>query len=96
MSPVARKKAWDRNEHHVCGYNTERLIQLFPSIININGCYWKEHGFQFRQKLTELTAEQITEQSRALQLEAQKDLVNEIPTLMSEAQGIWILAKKKP
>ena len=94
-NPTERRKAWDRNEHYVCGYSIERLIKLFPSITNIKGCYWREYGFKFRQKLTELSNEEIKEQSRSLQQEATEDIIDEIPSLTSEAQGLWITAKNK-
>lgn len=95
INPAERRKAWERNEHHICGYNMQRLIKLFPSITNIKGCYWNEHGLKFRQKLTELSKEEIKDQSRALQKEATDDIIDEIPSLMAEAQGIWITAKNK-
>ena len=90
---LLREKVWKNHEHYLCGYNLERLIKLFPSIINISGCYWKRYGCLFRKKLTSLSAQQITDDMPTLLDEAKSDLVDEIPTTVGDALGIWIIAK---
>lgn len=87
-----REKVWVNHEHYLCGYNIERLVKLFPGIINISGCYWKKYGCRFRKKLTDFSAQQISDNVPTLLDEAQLDLVDEIPTTVNDALGIWIMA----
>ena len=87
-----RSDAWDKHEHYLCGYNLNRLVALFPNIINVRGCYWRQHGCQFRKKITGLTPEFIGGNVSSLVEEASFDLVDQIPIKTADALGIWIIA----
>ena len=87
-----RSDVWDKHEHYLCGYNLSRLVTLFPNIINVRGCYWRQHGCQFRKKITGLAPEHIDSNISSLMEEAKFDLVDQIPIKTADALGIWIIA----
>jgi 2-polyprenyl-3-methyl-5-hydroxy-6-metoxy-1,4-benzoquinol methylase len=80
-------------EHHLVGYNLLRLVNLFPNIFVIRGCYWKNAGVEFRGKLELLDQEQIILEQESLMELAKQDLIDRIPLKMREGMGIWCLAK---
>jgi SAM-dependent methyltransferase len=89
-----RQRVWEKNEHYVVGYDSERLTELFPNPIAIRGCYWKTAGQAFRAKLQDMTPEFIKENADALGQEALADLlIDRIPQRLREALGIWIVSR---
>jgi hypothetical protein len=87
-----RTRALERFEHHLCGYNVERLIRLFPNPVAIRGAYW-EAGKRWREDMKDMTPEQIAQTADMLMERAEADLQERIPTTMSEALGIWWLSR---
>lgn len=87
-----RARALEVHEHHVVGYDAQDLVNLFPSPIAIRGCYWKDAGFVFRERVTALTPAEIEAQVEDLVIAARTDIRPVLPALMSQAQGIWILS----
>ncbi len=90
-----RERVWKLCEHYVVGYDAATLERLFPNPIAIMGCYWADKGIPFRKKLTELNSEQIEHQLEDLTVEAELDLIERIPSVRSDALGIWILSSKQ-
>lgn len=93
-NPGRRQRVLERHGHFVCGFDRAKLTQLFPDPIEIRGCYWLNHGQEFRSNLDKLDREAIRANSESLGLQAARDVIlGMIPTLQSEAAGIWILAR---
>ena len=90
--PIRRKRVLEKCEHYVAGYDSKRLIELFPNPIALRGCYWSDAGLVFREQLNDLNESDILSTKNNLFEIANKDLRPIIPT-HSEAQGIWILSK---
>lgn len=91
--PNKQAKAWTRHEHYRYGYSVERFQSLFPDIIDMRGCYWRERGFQHRTELGDLADPEIKKKQEQLASAAHSDILNELPKELSEAQGIWVLAR---
>lgn len=91
--PIARKRAWDHCEHHVCGYDAARLQELFGEPVAMAGTYWATRGAAFRAKLQALSQEEIDLQAEALIDEAALDDTGALPSASSRAVGIKILAR---
>ena len=94
-NPQKRRRAWEKHQHYVCGFDLKTLSGIFPEIIKASGCYWTESGALFRSKLHTLSDGQINDSISRLVAEAEFDLLrNEIPARQSDAAGIWIVAQK--
>jgi GT2 family glycosyltransferase/2-polyprenyl-3-methyl-5-hydroxy-6-metoxy-1,4-benzoquinol methylase len=94
-NPKYRENAWEKHEHYRVGYNEANLRQLFPSdIVAIRGCYWRKYGYSLRQKLSQLSDQEIGDTMSELMKQATTDLHESIPlSFIEEALGIWILAR---
>lgn len=88
-----RARVYESHEHCRVGYDEEDLRKLFPDIIAVRGCYWRERGGKLRERLNRMSDDEIKANLTELQAEAQQDIVDTVPTALSEAQGIWMLAK---
>lgn len=86
-----RERVYESHEHYRVGYNEETLRRLFTGIVAMRGCYWKEKGGAFRQRLHSMTDEEIKANILGLQAKAQDDIVEVVPTRYPDAQGIWML-----
>lgn len=91
--PKKQASAWERHEHYRYGYSVERFQALFPDIIELRGCYWRDRGFQHRTELGELSEAEIQSKQKQLASSALSDISNELPRELSETQGIWVLAR---
>lgn len=90
-SKERRDYVFQKHGHYVCGYNPIMLKELFPNPILVRGCYWSNFGFLFRQKITNMTTEEIDTNMIELMKEAQNDLSDDIPINQKQAQGIiWL------
>ena len=87
--PSARQRAWENHEHFVCGYSDERLIELFPNPVFIRGTYWPEKGLAWRQKMKDMSLEDIDLEMQELKRLAEKDLVD------PSAESFWRLWRNK-
>ena len=88
-----REQALIRHGHHVVGYDSETLLALFPDPIEIRGCYWRDGGLILRNKLSSMSANEISLSLSELHEIAIKDLRSLVPSSTNEAQGIWVLSK---
>lgn len=88
-----RRKVYKSHEHFRVGYDIEDLTRMFPSVVAARGCYWRDRGGVFRQRLHEMSDEEVSASVHALREEARLDVVDEIPQVYPEAQGVWILSK---
>ncbi len=68
------------------------LEKHFPGTLHMRGCYWRNAGSAFRQKLHAISDEQIAERRKELEEEAENDIRLKIPASPREAQGIWTLS----
>lgn len=89
----SRERALIRHGHHVVGYDSETLLALFPGSIEIRGCYWRDGGLILRNKLSSMSANEISLNLSELHEIAIKDLRLLVPSSTIEAQGIWVLSK---
>lgn len=46
-----RARLFETLGHYVVGYSEEDLRGLFPGIVAVRGCYWREHGGVHRKRL---------------------------------------------
>lgn len=93
QDPDRRRRALEKHEHHVVGYNVERLVKLLPSPIQIRGTYWNDSGLKLREALQELTPQEIKDRRDEFMVAAQADIRHRIPGTAKEAQGIWWLSR---
>lgn len=90
-----RRRALETHGHFVCGFDRHMLTRLFPVPIDLRGCYWIDKGIQFRILLESLDPASIRANADLLMERAADDITpGRVPTVRSEAAGIWILAKK--
>jgi SAM-dependent methyltransferase len=88
-----RAKVYENHEHCRVGYDEDDLRTLFPDIVAVRGCYWKERGGKLREELNNMSDGEIKARLAELQAAAQEDIVDAVPADLSEALGIWMLAK---
>lgn len=88
-----RARVWESHEHYRVGYDEKDLRKLFPNVVALRGCYWKENGGAHRKRLYDMSNEEIKARMLELQEEAQHDLIDATPVTYPEAQGIWVLAR---
>ena len=94
--PERRRRVLETHGHFVCGFDRPTLVDLFPSPIEIRGCYWRNKGLAFRALLEELDAQTIRDNVEYLAELAKDDVTpGHEPHARSEAAGIWILARAK-
>lgn len=79
--------------HFVVGYDEGDLRTLFPDIVAMSGCYWEERGGAHRKRLYDMSNREINAHMGELQTEASQDLIDAVPRIYPEAQGIWLLAR---
>lgn len=91
--PVRRQRVWETNEHFVVGYDEKRLRQLFPSTTTVRGCYWADAGLPLRQELTNTEDPVIRERAVDYFRTARADVRDWVPRDLTEAAGIWSLAR---
>jgi SAM-dependent methyltransferase len=89
-NPRRRARALKVTEHVRVGYDASMLAMLFPGPAVVRGCYWHGAGTIFRQRLADLTDEQISTAREELLEQARKDVRNAIP-VGGDALGIWQL-----
>jgi SAM-dependent methyltransferase len=89
-----RKKAFKNHEHFVVGYDKKTLSEYFPYPLEIRGCYWKNEGGVFRQKLTAMDVSTIEKNYISLAKEASYDLKLNVQEMANQAGGIWVLSAK--
>lgn len=87
-----RQRAWDRHEHFVCGYDDERLQELFGEAIHIRGTYTPT-GAALRARLHEMQPDDIRAAQAELEVAAEEDLTTVLPKTLDDAAGIKILAR---
>ena len=87
-----RKRAFERHGHYVYGYDEEMILDRFPNPALIQGCYWREYGFKFRELLESSSEGFIIKEFENLIKFARTDIINEIPTCIADAQGIFVLS----
>lgn len=88
-----RERLFKSHGHHVVGYDEEDLRGLFPDVVAMRGCYWKERGGAHRKRLYRMSNKEVSADMAGLRSEAHRDLVNAVPRVYPEAQGIWVLAR---
>lgn len=88
-----RKRAYEKHQQFVLGYDVKRLVSLFPNPIAIRGCYWQDAGVVFRQKLMGMDIESIVEKRDELIDEASNDIRDRIQARQGDASGIWIVSE---
>lgn len=88
-----RRRLFNSHGHYVVGYDEEDLRKLFPDVVVMRGCYWKEHGGAHRKRLYEMSNKEVRAGMAELQAEAHRDMVDTVPRVYPEAQGIWVLAR---
>ncbi|MFM2313028.1 MAG: hypothetical protein RLZZ04_2304 [Cyanobacteriota bacterium] len=90
-----KNTVWKNHEHYKVGYNYNSLANLFAKNIVICGCYWEDSGLRFREKLDDLSHEEIQSCALDLMKLAQSDLYNDLhlPNNYRKCRGIWILSK---
>lgn len=91
--PARRQRVWENNEHFVVGYDEKRLRELFPSSTSVRGCYWADAGLELRQELTATDDAVIRERAAHYVRAARSDVRHSVPHDLSEAAGIWALAR---
>ena len=91
QSPSERKRIFELTEHYLVGYNPLRLFNLFPNIVTLRGCYWKE-GLNFRRKITNLSLEELDKNHLKFYEEAQSDVLKNIPRTQKDSLGIWFIS----
>lgn len=91
--PARRKRVWETHGHYRVGYDEDDLAALFSNSVEVRGCYWGGEGRAFRHKLTSLSNEEIDERASDLLEEAKLDIRLAIPKAISDASGIWTLAR---
>jgi hypothetical protein len=87
--PERRRKAWERHEHFVVGYDAQTLSARFGGPIVMRGCYWSDAGAVLRRQLTDSTDDAIRARAPALFELAQSDLRDAVPVGPEDASGIW-------
>lgn len=87
-----RRRAWEKNEHYVVGYDPDRLEQLFPNPRAIRGAYWVDVSMKLKSEVEGLTPEQVKEKAEYLKEIAYGDLRADVPRASSDALGIWTLS----
>jgi len=87
-----RKKAFERHEHQVCGFDEKLLRQLFGEPTILSGVYWQDAGLLLRQTLQGMSSKAIEENMGELISLAEEDLRMGIPC-GDDAMGIKILAR---
>jgi hypothetical protein len=65
---------------------------LFPNPVAIKGAYWANAGQKLREKLAEMSSEQIKADAAALKAEADADIKAHLPVKKSQALALWTLA----
>ena len=88
-NPEKRRKAWEKHEHFVCGYDSEALCSLFGPPIAMRGCYWLDAGQDLRTRLMGASDEEIRSHTTALMTHAQNDIRHAVPVRTIDAAGIW-------
>lgn len=88
-----RASVYERQQHYRVGYDAEDLQALFPRIVVMQGCYWRERGHAFRTRLHGMSNEEIIAHMDELRAEALLDIRDEAPTVYPDARGVWILAQ---
>lgn len=88
-----RQRMLERMGHYVLGYDAEDMTRLFPDPVELAGTYWRDAGAVLRARLQEMDAAGIPAAFDALAAEARTDLIDRVPLLSAEAQGIKILSR---
>lgn len=91
--PRHQRRVWEKAAHVRVGYDADGLTRLFPRTVEMRGCYWQDAGLRFRQELQQLQDHEIDQRSVEFIERAGEDIRHEIPQTLSEALGIWTLAR---
>lgn len=93
--PERRRRAWEKDHHYRFGYDATALRALFPGQpVALRGCYWRDAGARVVAACKDLSDEALLEQAPLVWREAERDLIDRIPTRYPEALGIWLLARR--
>lgn len=92
LDPSLKNIVWRDHEHYRVGYNYNSLLNLFPGTIIVRGCYWENFGVKFREKLDNLSNEEIKFSALELMEIAEHDLLDSIPNNYNKCRGIWMLS----
>jgi O-antigen biosynthesis protein len=93
---AARERAFKEFGHYCLGYDVNQLVRLFPEPVAIRGCLWSDAGQRLRERLHELSDEQIKTEADRLLEQAEADSRPGWQGDRAEAQGIWILSRSQP
>lgn len=103
LVPFAHKEAQEdqqlqewtmkEHEHYRVGYDVEDMKALFPGIVTLRGCYWRDRGLEFRERISRMEDDDIFANQVSVLKDARRDIFREQPTLYPEAQGIWALSE---
>lgn len=74
------------------GYSVGRLEELFPNPVAMAGAYWSEFGRVWRDRMHEMSPEEIEEHRDELVPEAKGDLVDCVPKHFANCEGLKILS----
>ena len=92
-NPQKRAQAWERHEHYVYGYDRDDLAALFPKVEFVAGTYWASSGQKLRISLNEMSDAEIEQNRAGLERQAEADIVDVVPSNLTEALGIKILSR---
>lgn len=95
-NPDKRRLVWENNQHHVVGYDPDRLRELFPNPVAMRGVYWYDVATALKAAVKDLTEAEIVAKGAEIKEIAAHDVRDTIPYDMSEAVGIWCLSATGP
>lgn len=88
-----RQRMFERMGHYVLGYDAAEMTRLFPGPVEMAGTYWRDTGAALRARLQAMDAAEIPGAFDELAEAARGDLIDRVPVLSAEAQGIRILSR---
>ena len=86
------QRVWDRHEHFKVGYSVDDMRRLFPQVVAMRGCYWRDYADAMFERLGTISTEDLLDSVTALKQEALQDIRDELPSYYPECKGIWVLA----
>lgn len=86
------EQAWNRHEHFKVGYDARDLTELFPQVLAMRGCYWRQAGQVWRRSIRDASDGEVLGNVPYWSRLAEDDVLDAVPKELSEAQGIWALA----
>lgn len=89
----AKLRLQSENGSYRAGYDEQDLRELFPGVVDMQGCFWTSRGLEWRRRLESLSDQEIMESQDELEQVAAADLMSYVPKRRSQACGIWVLAR---